>query len=208
MSVEINRITELEAVNSMLATIAESPVTALDGTHEDAIMARQVLRQVSREVQAEGWYFNVEYDYPLNPDVNGEISIPSNMTSADIEPYSQERYNDLEDVIIRGDRLYNNADHTYVFNHPIYVTARWALNFEELPETAKTYIVTRASRLFQTKAMGSETLNQFTQADEARARAALLREDVNNADCNYRGIPNKNARVGHRTIINILQRGI
>jgi hypothetical protein len=206
MSVALTRLTELDAVNSMLATIAESPISTLEElAHEDAIMARQILRQVSGEVQDEGWYFNTEYEYPLLPDLDGNINLAGNMLSVDIEPITPgEPY----DVIVRGNRLYNNTLHTYSFKQPIYVTVKWALSFEELPETAKRYIIARASRAFQAKALGSETLNQFTLADEARTRAALLREEVNNVDGNFGGIPHKKARRGYATINKILQRGI
>jgi hypothetical protein len=206
MSVILTRLTELDAVNSMLATIAESPVSTLEtGSHEDAIIARQVLKQVSGEVQDEGWYFNTEYGYTLPPDSEGYIRPPEGVLSIDVEPMSRGY---VYDILVRGDRLYNNTLHTYTFDSPLYVTVKWALSWEYLPETAKRYIIARASRVFQAKAMGSETLNRFTLADEARTRAALLREDVNNVDGNYGGIPHKKAWRGYDTINKILQRDI
>ena len=98
----IRATTELDAVNSMLATIGEAPVSTLESSmHADAAMARQTLAQVSKEVQAEGWYFNVETEYPLHPDSGQEIKLPENVAGVDVEP--QHRTREI-DVVQRGQR--------------------------------------------------------------------------------------------------------
>ena len=199
MPVTLNRLTELDAVNIMLATIAESPVQSLENSsHEDVMMARQVLEQASREVQDEGWYFNIEHHYPLSPDENGGIRLPDNILSADVE------HSDFN-VVTRGGRLYDMTKHTYKFDKPLLVTVKWALPFDELPETAKNHIAAYASRLFQAKALGSETLHQFTGESVMRTRAALLREEVNNIDANFLS-GNINTYTGANTITGILGR--
>ena len=54
-------MTELEAVNVLLTTIGEAPVNTLTGNQvTDVTIANQVLTEVSREVQAQGWHFNTE----------------------------------------------------------------------------------------------------------------------------------------------------
>jgi hypothetical protein len=46
--------TELEAVNTILSTIGESPVSSLgDQMTVDAVLAQNILHEVSREVQTE-----------------------------------------------------------------------------------------------------------------------------------------------------------
>jgi hypothetical protein len=208
MTVALSRLTELDAVNYMLSTIAESPVSTLeDSMHEDAMLAQSVLTEASREVQDEGWYFNREHNYPLYPDENGNITLAPNMTSVDIEATTTPGNNDI-DVVARGNRLYDNTNHTYKFDRAIHATVKWVLPFEELPETAKNHIVAVAARQFQAKAMGSETLHSFTGESVGRTRAALVREEVNNADGVFNGLPYKNARRGYDTINNILRRRI
>ena len=137
----IHPTTELEAVNAMLATIGEIPISSIEGgTHADVMIALGTLRQVSREVQLMGWYFNIEYNYDLPPDLDGRIILPSNIISVDVEPRT-----------------------AGFMKEPL----------EELPETAKAYITVRASHVFVSRVVGSETLQQFTRQDEAQTYAAL-----------------------------------
>ena len=55
---------ELQAVNQILASVGQAPVTTLEQTNPDVSIALDTLRQVSREVQAEGWSFNRRITIP------------------------------------------------------------------------------------------------------------------------------------------------
>jgi hypothetical protein len=58
--------TKLEAVNTMLTSIGESPVNTITAsTTTDVSIAIQILDNVSREVQSVGWYFNTDTNYKL-----------------------------------------------------------------------------------------------------------------------------------------------
>ena len=69
-------LTELQAINQMLAAVGQIPVTSIDTdsnqnpTNPDVAMAMETLRQVSKEVQAEGWDFNKEYNVKIVPVLN------------------------------------------------------------------------------------------------------------------------------------------
>ena len=52
--------TELQAINQVLASVGQAPVTTLEQTNPDVAIVISTLDQVSREVQAEGWTFNQE----------------------------------------------------------------------------------------------------------------------------------------------------
>ena len=161
-------LTELEAVNVMLSVIGEAPVNTLQGAATvDVIQAKAVLQQVSREVQSVGWHFNTERDYPLLPDVNGNIVLASNMVlvDADTEP-------DI-DVAQRGNKLYDRKGHTFKFSQSIKAEVIYLLAFEDLPQVARQFIVIRAARIFQDRMVGSDTLHGFTEADEKKAWADL-----------------------------------
>ena len=56
---------ELPAVNQILQSCGQAPVTTLDQTNPDVAIAYQTLLEVSREVQAEGWTFNKEGHYKM-----------------------------------------------------------------------------------------------------------------------------------------------
>lgn len=165
--------TELEAVNTIISSIGESPINSLDEqpTH-DVVLAINTLKEVSTEVQTEGWNWNTDDDFPLVPNLDKEIFLPSNT----VRVHFRESFNPL-DVVLRGQRLYDRANHTYKFNETLYATITFLLPFEELPETARRYIVLRAGRIFQDRAVGSGHLHDFQITDEAKARATLMAEE-------------------------------
>ena len=57
--------TELDAINSILMSVGESPVNTLDVQSPEVAIAQKTLQQVCREVLAEGWVFNTEKEYPI-----------------------------------------------------------------------------------------------------------------------------------------------
>ena len=63
-----NATQELPAVNQILQSCGQAPVTTLDQTNPDVAIAYQTLLEVSREVQAEGWSFNKEFHYEIYRD--------------------------------------------------------------------------------------------------------------------------------------------
>ena len=174
--------TELEAINIMLSTIGESPVNSLGEVHGvvDAVVAKSVLKEVSTAVQEEGWHFNIEKNFTLTPDLeNKEITIPWDCIQCDASGQDSER-----DVCVRGIRLYDRDNHTYVFDRPVTVDMVLVLPFEELPQAARHYITIRAARVYQQRVVGSETLGNFTEKDEARARVGLRKFEADTADYN------------------------
>ena len=170
-------LTELEAVNVMLLVIGEAPVNTLTGAATvDVIQAKAILSQVSREVQAVGWHFNIEKEYPLVPNVTGEITLATNMVRVDADQYSE------LDVVQRGLRLYNRKDHTFQFSQTVKAEVIFLLPFDELPQTARQFIVIRAARIFQDRMVGSETLHGFTAVDEQKALTDLKEAEGDTGD--------------------------
>jgi phospholipid N-methyltransferase len=172
---------ELEAVNLMLSVIGESPVnTVEDNGVVDAVVARQILNQASREVQLIGWHWNTEEDYPLAAAFpSGEVALPTNTLRVDTT-YPDESI----DVVQRGNRLYDRKNHTYKIGKTVKVEIVLMLPFEELPEAARSYIAIRAARQFQERMVGSEVLHAFNSRDEMRAMAALQNAEAETADYN------------------------
>lgn len=174
--------TTLEAVNAMLATIGESPVTTVESVDPlpvDVAIALNALRFVSREVQTRSWNFNSETDYPLVRDGSGFIPVPQNAVRVDTT-YEYSKY----DVVVRGTRLYDRGEHTFVFPEDLKVDITFVLPFEDLPEPARNYITIRAGRRFQAGQIGSQVLHVLTEQDETDARALLLDDEGDSADFN------------------------
>lgn len=172
--------TELDAVNTMLGVIGEAPVSSLtiSGLVEVSV-AKQILNEVSRQVQSRGWHFNTETDYALPLSTDGTITVPPNSlkldTTAAFSSY---------DVTVRGSKLYNKTTHSFTFDKAIEVEWVQMLPFEELPETARYYITMRASTKFQARVLGAEAIRAYTKEDEASALADLNEAEGEAGDYN------------------------
>ncbi|HCL3314573.1 TPA: hypothetical protein N2A14_002581 [Pseudomonas aeruginosa] len=177
----VSATTELSAINTMLSTIGEAPVnTVSDSGVVDAVIARQILQTVSREVQARGWHWNIDKDFLLTPSFP-EKEIILSPTTLRIDTVGPD---EGIDVVLRGTRLYDRRNHTYQFDNPITVDIVSMLEFDELPEIARQYIAIRASRIFQERVVGSETLSTFSAKDEIRLLTALRDMEAETADYN------------------------
>ena len=175
------RTTELEAVNTILSTIGESPVNSLTGTlPEDATTALNVLDEISREVQSAGWHFNSHYKVDLSRDNSNKIPIGTDVLRVELNAkYDRSSY----DVVQRDDYLYNLAknletfDQDFTDNSIVYL-----LDFSKLPEPARRYITIRAARVFHDRTLGANTLHKFSSEDEARSLAVMKHDEANTAD--------------------------
>lgn len=165
--------TELDAINTMLSVIGESPVNTLQGPlPADVAVAQNILKETTKEIQLEGWHFNSEDNYPLLVDSDGHIRPPSTFFRITLtDP-------DDRDVVLRGDRLYDRATHSFTFTESINATVYQVLTYDEMPETFRWFVTIRASRKFQDRTVGSSELHGFSEKDEFEARAAAEREDL------------------------------
>ena len=105
-----NATQELPAVNEILASVGQAPVTTLDQTNPDVAIAYNTLQQVTREVQAEGWSFNSEFHYEMIPDTNDEILIPNNVLQIDL---TENASNMEKDAVVRALWRENRDDHQH-----------------------------------------------------------------------------------------------
>jgi hypothetical protein len=169
----LTNTTKLEAVNTMLATIGESGVNTLASGLDEAVAAVATLDEVSRLVQAEGWAFNTEDNYPLPITVDGKVPLPLNTLRLDGEGKKYVR---------RGGFLYDKVNHTEIFTDTVYLSITFGLDFEDMPEIARQYIMIRAARVFQTREVGSADLHRFTREDEQKAWFSLNSFESDAAD--------------------------
>jgi hypothetical protein len=178
MSISLTPTTTLEAVNQCLFAIGESPVnTVEDSGLVDAVVALRTLGNVSREVQQKGWHWNTEINFSLAPDTDGFLQLPASTLKVDSVGSDQS-----VDVVQRGNRLYDRANHTYVFSRPLTVELVVMLAFEEIPEAARNYIALRAARRFQQNSVGSTELAGFQSNDEVRALVDLQNAEAETQD--------------------------
>lgn len=176
---DLTPTSRLEAVNQMLRTIGEAPVSTLTGDLTvDVVTADQVLSQVLKDVLSQGWFFNTEHDYPLSKNGSNEIIVPTDILAVDVRTTDNSKLN----VVIRGQKLYDLTEHTTVFTQDVSVSIVRLLNFEDIPQSAKSYIMHRASRLFQASMLGSDSLAREASTNEIQALAALKLDEDEQAD--------------------------
>lgn len=123
-----------DAINICLRYIGETPVPdgvdidSLDPLHE-AVVIRQMLDEISENIQATGWWFNRE-EWTFIPDTNNRIGIPTNVLAIET----------TENYINRGGSLYNRDNQSYEFTDAFTADVVFKWDFEELPRTMASYI--------------------------------------------------------------------
>jgi hypothetical protein len=181
--------TELAAVNQILGAVGQAPVTTLDQTNPDVAIAYDTLVEVNREVQAEGWSFNTETEYPLTADNNGEILFTDNILLLDLSDLYE---NKGIEVVRRNGKLYNKIDHTFTWSGLIKCDVVWLFDFGDLPIPFRDYIAARSSVQASTKMVGEGTVYQMLQQKEAMARANVMEYECNQGNYSFFGMPRGN----------------
>lgn len=167
--------TELEAINSILASIGEAPINDIEETFTDAELARNLIREESRVEQLKGHIFNTDKERELTPDVDGIIWLPENtlkIIQADRE------------VTRRGQRLYSTVDHTYVFTEPVTADLVVGLEFDELPEALRRYLFVRAARAFQNRLGADRVVFEISSHDVLKATADWMNAEAEEGNYN------------------------
>ena len=182
--------TELDAVNQILSSVGQAPVTTLDLQNPEVSIVLNTLREVNRQTQAEGWIFNTEREYELTPDsTTNEIAYPSNMLQIDT---NQKKHKADYDVVRRNGKLYDRLNHTYTFTENIKADVTWYFDFTDVPPAIQAYITARAARMCCVKMVGDRELQALLQEQEMMTRAAALEYDCNQGDYSMFGFEDGN----------------
>ena len=177
----ITRTTELEAVNTILSTIGEAPLSTLTGSLPvDGTTAKNILNEISREVQSAGWHFNSHYKVDLTRDSNNKVPVGTDVLRVELNrKYDKSSY----DVVQRGSYLYNLAKNSETFDQDFTDnTIVYILDFSKLPEQARRYITIRSARVFHDRTLGANTIHKFSSEDEARSLAVMRQAEAHTGD--------------------------
>jgi hypothetical protein len=189
--------TELEAVNMMLLSIGKAPVnTIATSAINDVSWATTTLYNVVRDVQHTAWWFNRETEFPITLDANGYANRPTSVL--DLKPNDRSL-----PLVERQSKLYDLGNHTFDLRARVpagvlKVDVTWCFPYEDLPMAARMYIAMRAARQFQTSAVGSQVIYQFTKEMELEARAELERSELRNSATNMFNTTTRNSRIYNR----------
>lgn len=186
------QITELTAVNVAIAASGATPVSSIESTRPDVIAIVALLDSVSREIQADGWWFNREYNITLSPDAQGRIITPQNAISVDPVDTSLT-------YVQRGQYLYDRTLATFNIGKSVQVDVITYLAWDELPYPAQVAIQYKAAQNFVGGNDGDtdEFVRMRNEADLAMAK--LRKADLRNEDETVRRNPMVARIMGRRT---------
>tara|TARA_R100001530_G_scaffold20727_1_gene17227 strand:- start:551 stop:1186 length:636 start_codon:yes stop_codon:yes gene_type:complete len=170
--------TELDAVNQILSSVGQAPVTTLDQQNPEVAIALNTLRESNKQVQAEGWVFNTERHYEMTADaVTFEIKYPTNALQIDA---NRDQHFDDYDPIRREGKLYDRHTHSFEWKdgagaaRTIQVDVKWLFDFTEVPTAIQNYITARTAVMCAVKMVGDKELVALLNQQEINTRAAAL----------------------------------
>jgi len=173
---------ELNMINDSMLSIGEVPF--LEGTVVDTLpvgtdgeTAKRLIRTTMIEVQTRGWYFNLDYNFPLIPDSNKFITMPPNTLRMDFGS-TEFRHQ----YTIKNGQVYDYLNRTFVIEQTLRADITWLVDYTNLPPEAYEYISLRSARKFQQKVIGAQETDQFTVRDEGDALTNLQRLQLQSQD--------------------------
>ena len=186
---------ELPAINQILSSIGQAPVTTLDQTNPDVAIAYNALLEVNKEVQAEGWAFNTEYEIPITTNSDKQYEVSSAILQIDLSS----TYKGDIDVVRRRDpsdskvKLYDRYNHTYaigtVAGDTWDVDIVYHFDFIDVPIPIQNYMTAKAATIVAQRIIGDAALVQTLQQRETLARSVALEYECNQADYSIFGHP-------------------
>jgi hypothetical protein len=156
----------LDAVNEIISSVGSPPINSLTQlTNADAIDALRMLMRTSRQVQAQGWVFNLQFGEVFTPDaITGKIVYTTDIISM----ISSNR------IINKGGFFYDLDLNTDIFTSPITISEIIReFKFEDLPDVARDYITAKTSRDFQRIKVTSVEMDQSLAIREAETLMRL-----------------------------------
>ena len=180
--------TELSAVNSILGAIGQSPITTLNFTNPEISFIYNILTEVNKDVQNEGWHFNTEYHVTASPDANKHVTLPTNTLRYDIHDGLS---NKNSDVVTRNGRLYDLVNHTDEFDGDLSVDVVTLYEFEDIPNIFQRYITYRAAVRAAAQLVSNPQLVELLRQDEVKTRAACIEYECDKGDPSFFNLPHQ-----------------
>ena len=171
MAIQISTDTDLSAVNSILGSIGQAPITSLSGTalqNPEISFVKNILDEVNKDVQTTGWHFNTVYREKKSPDSNGHYVVPANAILYDISDGQIDRN---RDVVKRDGKLFDLVHQTDVFTQDFYFDTISLLPFTDVPPAVQRYIIARASMKAATQLVSNADLVKLLRIEEEQAKA-------------------------------------
>ena len=184
--------TELSAVNTILGSIGQAPISTLDYDNPEIAFIYNLLKESNQDVQNEGWHFNRENHVKQVTGTDNKIVIDASYIRID----NADEWDKTRDFVRRKDsdglwKIYDKVNHTDVFTDDQYVNLVWLFDFEDLPSVFKRYITYKACGRAATQLVGNRELVQLLATQELQARAACMEYECNQGDHSFFGLPHE-----------------
>lgn len=124
----------LTAVNRILPKLGEHPVTSLDTRHSTVAIILSAIDNQLDNISMRGWWFNEFKEVTLYTDVDSEILVP-------VGTYKFVPKHWYDRASVRNGKLFNGDTMTYVWPAAICGTITIKMPFNELPESAASYVL-------------------------------------------------------------------
>ena len=190
MAIQISTDTELSAVNSILGSIGQSPITSL--TTGNALQNPEIsfiynlLQEVNKDVQTTGWHFNTQTKVKRSPDGNGNYVVPVDAILYDISDGQIDRN---RDVVRKNGKLYDLVHQTDVFTQDFYFDIISLLPFADLPPAIQRYVIARASVRAAVQLVSNADLVKLLKMEEEQTKANALNYETEQGDNSFFGLP-------------------
>ena len=189
MAIQISTDTELSAVNSILGSIGQSPITSLSGTaleNPEISFIYNLLQEVNKDVQTTGWHFNTQTKVKRSPDGNGNYVVPVDAILYDISDGQIDRN---RDVVRKNGKLYDLVHQTDVFTQDFYFDIISLLPFADLPPAIQRYVIARASVRAAVQLVSNAELVKLLKMEEEQTKANALNYETEQGDNSFFGLP-------------------
>ena len=190
MPTTIDNETELSAVNSILASIGQSPIDTLDYSNPEIDFIYKLLREANIDTQNEGWEFNTERHVTTTKDAYDRFPIATNVLRYDVTDGQIYRTYDVIRKYKDGiPYLYDKVNHKFEFTSvdTLDLDVVLAVPFEELPSVFQRYITYRASVRAAIQLVSNPQLVELLRVQEAQARANCIEYECNQGDHSFMG---------------------
>ena len=156
--------TELDVVNSCLASMGELPLNSLAEPHAFRGAAQSKLARISDRVQSQGWWFNLE-NVTLTPNIiDSYVYLPGDTLAIRAEN---------RDLVQRNDRLFDLSSGSYIFGEDQTLVVIRRIPFEDLDAVSQNFIEAETVLSFQKDYDGDSTKSRELKQERDEAWVAF-----------------------------------
>ena len=180
----MSRTTQLDAINEVLSLVGMSTVVSLDDpTRQDTIAAEQTLQEVLKHIGTQNSYYNTVVDVEFFTDSEGFIYVTDDV-------YDVEYLNSTQQVVLKGDRIYNLTKKTFVWDAAsVDFQVTYFLTFTDLPEVVKRYVISATASRLYLKLFGASTQLNYLIGEEKLTYDIMQRWEFDAMDANVLAHP-------------------